>query len=137
MAQAGRGIEWYKVWFSGAYSPGAGVVEVEEEEEEEAEEEAEEEGVAAVEVIGWAEEVVSATASTAGGGIGESSAGAARLVKDWVGSDLEQAAEGWVELSEAEEQLVAPAEEALELRKDKRWTVEIRGHQRKLPLCIG
>lgn len=48
------------------------------------------------------------------------------MVKDWVGAELEQTAEDWVELSEAEEQLVAPAAEALELRKNKRWTVKIR-----------
>lgn len=65
-------------------------------------------------------------ASAAGGIMGESSVGAVRLVKDWVGVDLEQAAEGWVELSEAEEQLVAPATEALELRIDKRRTVKLR-----------
>lgn len=51
--------------------------------------------------------------------MGESSAGTVRLVEDWVGTDLQQAAEGWVELREAEEQLVATAEEALELRKEK------------------
>lgn len=65
-------------------------------------------------------------ASVARGIMGESSVGALRLVKDWVGVDLEQAAEGWVELSEAEEQLVAPATEALELRIDKRRTVKLR-----------
>lgn len=70
--------------------------------------------------------------------MGESSAGAVRLVKDWVGADLEQAAEGWVELNEAEQQLVAPAAEASELRKDKRWTVKDneRGPRRKLYLCL-
>lgn len=115
MAQAGRAGEWYKVGFGGVYSPGAGVVEVEEDDEEEAEEEA----GAAAGVKGWAEEA-SAIASAAGEDIGESSAGAVRLVKGWVGADLEQAAEGWGELNEAEEQLVAPAAEALELRKDKR-----------------
>lgn len=106
--------------FGGTYSPGAGVVEVEEEDEEEAEEEADEETVTAAEVMGCAEEGCSAIASAAEGDIGESSTGPVRLVKDWVGADLEQAAEGWVELSEAEEQLVAPAEEALDLRKEKR-----------------
>lgn len=94
------------------YSPGAGVVEVEEEDEEEAEEE---EAVAVAGLMGW-EEVGSAMASAAGGNMGESSVGVVRLVKDWVGADLEQAAEGWVVLSEAEEQLEAPATEALKLR---------------------
>lgn len=43
MEQAGRGGKCHKVGFDVAYSPGAGVVEVEEEDaEEEAEEEAEE-----------------------------------------------------------------------------------------------
>lgn len=40
-------------------------------------------------------------------------------------ADLEQAAEGWEELSEVE-QLLAPAEEALELKKDKRQKVKTR-----------
>lgn len=114
----------FKVGFGGTYSPGAGVVEVEEEDEEEVEEEEEEEAVAAAEVMGCAEEGCSAIVSAAEGDIGESSTGAVRLVKDWVGADLEQAAEGWVELSEAEEQLVAPAEEALELSKEERRTVK-------------
>lgn len=53
-----------------------------------------------------------------------------------MGADLEQAGEGWVVLGEAEEQLVGVATEALELRKDKRWTVKTRKKERKLCLCV-
>lgn len=74
MAQTGK-VENDKVRFNRAYLPGAGVEEVEEEDEEEAEEVAEE-------VVEEAEEEGSAIASVAGGNMGESSAGAVRLVKD-------------------------------------------------------